>query len=284
MKLLFRNTSLSRKFFRVKRKLRNIVKYSIAHSPFRYTGDKQILFLVGCQCSGSTLIARIFDGDYRTTVLGEDSCITGIGKDRLRIKTVTEIMPILDKIRFLLIIAVPKVESQRISYLLDSIPKLKAIWIYRNYKDVVYSKLNKFQRQIEDLKCIAEKESCNWRSDRVSSKTLEIVKTFYHEEMSKQDAAALMWYARNILFFEQNLQDNDRIVQIKYEELVENPSKEMKRLYNFLEIPYPGDKIVSLVDNKSLGLGKEVEIFPEIEDLCRGLMNRLESVRMIQNP
>jgi hypothetical protein len=95
--------------------------------------------------------------------------------------------------------------------------------------------------------------------------------------MNPYDAAALYWYARKQLFFEQGLDHNPRVMMFRYEELVRRPSDMMQRLYGFIGIPYPGDKIIKDVHPQSIGKGRQSRLSARVEALCETMLERLDA-------
>ena len=57
--------------------------------------------------------------------------------------------------------------------------------------------------------------------------------------------------------------------------MVLNPGKILKHIYEFLEIKYPGDRIVCEVHPNSIGKGSHLLLTPEIEEICSGLYEKL---------
>jgi hypothetical protein len=141
---------------------------------------------------------------------------------------------------------------------------------------VVQSSIRRFRAQVEQLSAIADRVPGNWRSERVSDQTQQIVREFCHPNMSRHDAAALMWYARNILYFEQDLPAHRDVFLCRYEDLVANPEDKMIQLYRFLDLEYPESSLTDDVDRQSLGLGSDVPLNKDVEELCEKLQQQLE--------
>jgi hypothetical protein len=177
-------------------------------------------------------------------------------------------------------VAKPLVESQNIDLILNHFSEAKALWVYRNYKDVALSNLKSFgsRNGLLNIKPIYERAPDNWRSERVSAETTEIIRKYYDENMSEQDAAALFWYCRNVLFFERKLEVDERVLLCKYEEFVKAPELTMKKIYSFTGTRYPNNNPTSIVHSGSVRKGKDVALSPEIEKLCKGLKERLDAV------
>ena len=70
--------------------------------------------------------------------------------------------------------------------------------------------------------------------------------------MNKHDAAALFWFARNQLFFEQGLHQHPRVTMLRYEDFATDPPKAIEQIYHHLKRDFPGKHILKEVHAKSL--------------------------------
>jgi hypothetical protein len=229
------------------------------------------------------MVYWIFERDLRTKIYREASELSSDDViERIRLNSLPAVQKTLAKDRQPIIVIKPLAESQRAAELLDYFPGSKIIWLYRHYQDVASSNLKAFGRNqgIEDLRPIVLRRPCNWRSENVTEETWQTIRHFFAEEMNPYDAAALFWYARNRLFFEQGLADNPRVYLCRYEELVRAPADVMRRLYAFLDLSYPGDHIVKAVRSRAVGaVGKDrrFQLSAAVELLCAEMLERLDA-------
>jgi len=266
---------------RIKLKLLRDIKHIKQDFFLKKNKDKKIVFIVGCQRSGTTMLSKIFDKDKKVRVYPEKSELTSKSSpEYLNFNPYAEVKEILCRKGAPILVMKPLVESQNILKLLDFFENSKAIWAYRNYKDVASSNLKKFNADngINDLRPIANLEVDNWRSDNVSKATLQLVQKYFSEDMAEADAAALFWYCRNIIFFELNLEQEKRVRLCKYETLVTDPVEVMKKIYSFLGIGLPAKRILSDVHPGSISKGKNLNLSPDIENLCEDLLTKLNSI------
>jgi hypothetical protein len=243
------------------------------------TAPKTILFIVGCQRSGTTLMEEIFEKDLNAKVYQEMSKLSSQHDRKLRLNPLPVVKATLERDHAPLIVLKPLVESQNTLRLLDFFPGSKALWMYRHYNDVIASRIKKSGpgNGLIDMRYLAENRP-NWRTENVAPEVREVVLQHYSEAMSPYDAAALYWYVRNSLFFSLGLDQNARVMVEKYEEFVVDPMQHMRRIYGFLNQPFPEKNNVAEVHTSSVGKGNHIALSPAVEHLCQELLDRLDGV------
>ena len=170
---------LSNKIFKLRKKIYHLFEIS--------PGQQSIIFVTGCQRSGTTIMMDTFDKDLNTRCFGETSELSSLdAKDGLRLNPLPVIKREFDNVRASFIVAKPLVESQNLPQLLDYFENSKAIWIFRHYKDVASSNLNflGLDNGIKDLKPIVENEPGNWRAEKVSDHVRKTISRFYSPDMN----------------------------------------------------------------------------------------------------
>ncbi len=238
---------------------------------------KNLLFVIGCQRSGTTLMTQIFEKDLHVKVYGEFSELSDIDKNKIRLNPFEHVKNEIEKNNASSIVLKPLVESQNTNKLLTFFEKSHCLWMFRHYQDVASSNLKHFglQNGINNLRPIINQEKNNWRSDNISQDTFKLVKSLFSEKMHPHDAAALFWIVRNHLFFELELEKNQRVMMCKYEDLVNEPLKTMESIYSFSDFQFPGKNIVARVHSKSINKGKSISLSPPIKNLCDSMWEEL---------
>jgi hypothetical protein len=262
---------------------KNIYQFAKIRKP---GNQKTILFIFGCQRSGTTLLTEIFERDFdNTKIYGEFSRLSSADKIRhIRLNPLHQVKSQIDNNRPSLIILKPLVESQNALKLLNYFNNSKALWVYRHYADVALSHLDHFsvKNGINNLRPIVKGQSQNWRSENVSEHTKQIVRKHFAENMNPYDAAALFWFVRNILFFEMNLDKNDNVMTCKYDNLIDNPLETMSNIYKFVGYVYPSEKIPLHIYSGSKGRGANIKLSRDIEILCNDLLHKLDSAHQLK--
>lgn len=242
------------------------------------TNKKVILFIVGCQRSGTTMMTKIFEKNFNAKIFSEFSELSSIDPYKIRLNPLNMVKDVIENTNYPFIVLKPLVESQNLIELLGYFKSSKALWMFRNYKDVASSHIKKFDinNGIRNLRPIAMNEINNWRNENVSESTRQLVLNYFSEKMNPHDAAALFWYTRNILFFEQGLHKRCEVNLCKYEDLVFNPHIIIKAIYSFVGFNYQGDRAILAIYSSSVDKGRLLSLSPEIERLCNGLYKKLE--------
>jgi len=130
-------------------------------------------------------------------------------------------------------------ELQRLPALQARFPGSKIVWISRHYNDVVNSMLVSFRNHAKQAQRLAlDKASDGWRGEGMSDATQAVLRRHVHPDMHDATGAALMWCLRNVLFFEQGLDTNEDTLLGGYEDLVQHPEAEFRRIFEFMGLPY----------------------------------------------
>lgn len=275
------------KLIKAYKKIYKLMKKELFQFFIRHSKEKTILFIVGCQRSGTTLLTRIFRNDYYTNVYGERSKLSSkdINK-KIRLNPYDLVEKELEKDKAPFTILKPLVESQNILELLDYFNNSYALWIYRDYNDVASSDLKEFglMSGINNLRPIVDLEPYNWRSEGVSEEERNLILRYFSEDMKPHDAAVLFWYLRNNIFFRLKLEANPRVIVCKYEHLIANPEIVLAKIYKICNQEFPGERIFKEIHSKSIGKGKSIDISPEIDLMANELLMRLDEVFYKNNP
>jgi hypothetical protein len=251
-------------------------------------GGNRILFIIGCQRSGTSLMNRIFTRDFNVSVYRESSQLSSKkDPEKLRLNSYQNIEKKIKKNKAKYIIVKPLVETQNILQLLDYFPNSKALWMYRNYKDFIQSSIKRFDLNVgfNALNAIINKDPNDWRSENVSDYVYSVVTRYFKEEMSRYDASALFWFARNQIFYDLNLNTNPNVSMTRYEDLVKYPNEVVREIYNFMGVKYVAvEKLVQEINPHALEKGSAVKLTPEIEELCEELLTRMNNTYFIKHP
>ena len=245
----------------------------------RHDGGRTVVLILGIQRSGTSLMYWVFERDLGVRVYREASELSSLDHvEHIRLNPLPDVQRQINSHRLPLVVLKPLVESQRAHELMAAFPGSKVLWAYRHYQDVAASNLKAFgpENGKSDLQPLLRDDPTNWRSQNSSAETRETLRRFYAPDMNPYDAAALFWWARMQLYFEQRLDQNPNVLLSRYEDLVTNPARTMRRTYAFLGRAYPGDHIVKDVNAQSVGKGRVTRLSPAVDELCGAMLARLD--------
>lgn len=237
---------------------------------------KKIIFIFGCQRSGTTALSEVFKStpDCKVYLESKEAIHKKAANGNLiRLKAKNQITKIVEKEKEKYIIVKPLVESQKAASIVKSYPNSVGLWLFRTPKDVVKSILVKWGRKNGPsfVKAVVNSEK-NWRAELLDKQTVEFVKAIADQSLTPRDYSAVFWYTRNLLFYKQQLYDNPKFSLLSYEMI----SKEKTYLSKKLESLGLNIEVRPKTFNaKSIGKGKNLKFSPIVERLCDDMYQRL---------
>ncbi len=169
-------------------------------------------------------------------------------------------------------------EAHDLYWMLDFFEGSKVIWMYRDYRDVVNSNMQRFKSKrnyIDEI--VKDPRRGFWRGLGMTSETLSIVRQHYSDDLDDFSAQALFWYYRNQLFFDQHFDTDERSLLIKYEPFVKNAQKYVDFISEFVGLE-PKQDIAKKVHSSSIRKSTSPNIRSDIALLCDQMQNRLDTV------
>jgi hypothetical protein len=112
-------------------------------------------------------------------------------------------------------------------------------------------------------------------AEQMAPATLSLVKSFNGVELSPEEGAALLWYTRNVLYFQLGLEQDPRVLPVKYEDLVARPREVTGRLFDFIACAFKAEYAQG-IDASHIGKTPLPGLRPEIRALCDRLMRRFD--------
>lgn len=243
--------------------------------------DRHLVLIFGCQRSGTTMIQQTFlDRSWRVLILEEhDRRLVGAGPGTEE-TTWQEYSAVLDRIRrlpFEVVAAKPLVESASATALMDAAGEVKAVWMLRHYQAVARSNVRRFgaDNPFADLEPIRSRDALDWRSKGVAEETCATVTALMERRLTPVDAAALFWWTRNRLYFDQRLGEDDRIRILRYERACNEPDEVIRALSGYIGLELSRGSIAPRVRAQPPPDGSS-GLDPEVDRLCRQLWDSFE--------
>lgn len=241
--------------------------------------QRRALLVFGCQRSGTTMLQQsLLDCSWRAVILDEHDrrLVRADDPERLRWDGLDLVSARMMALPFELVVAKPLVESHRVRELLGRFDRARGIWMLRHYLPVARSNLRRFGtgNGHRDLRLLVESGTANWRGAATGA-VRDRVAALLASGLSPLDAAAVFWWARNQLYMDQELGDDDRIKVMRYEVMIECPQESLEALSEFVGLRLPMKAMKRRIRPAAAAHG---ELRPDIEELCSGLLEKLENV------
>ncbi len=258
----------------VQRKARSIVK-RLVRSIARAPGDRRrVVLIFGCQRSGTTMLQQTFlDQSWRVLILDEhDRRLVGEDPEETSWEEDATVFRRIHRLPFDIVAAKPLVESSRAVDLMDAAGDARAIWMLRDFHEVAASNLRRFgpSNPHRDLQPFGSGDSLDWRCRGATEETYETVTEFLRQGLTPLDAAALFWWTRNQLYFDQRLWEDERIRILRYERACLFSEEVIRSLSAHIGLSLPLRSIVHRIRSQQGG-DPAGDLNPEVERLCMAM-------------
>lgn len=262
-----------------RRRARALAKRS-ARSIIRARPDERHLVVIfGCQRSGTTMVQQTFlDRSWRVLILEEhDRLLVGPGPEETTWQDYSTVLGRIRRLPFEVVAAKPLVESASATALMDAGGAVKAVWMLRHYAGVARSNVSRFgvDNPYRDLQPIRSRDALDWRYKGMTEETWETVIALLNRRLTPLDAAALFWWTRNQLYFDQRLWEDDRIRILRYERACNQPDEVIRSLSSHIGLELPRGSIAPRVRAQPFP-PETKELHPDVERLCRKLWDSFE--------
>jgi hypothetical protein len=237
--------------------------------------DRSRVFVAGMQRSGTNMLMDVLEESLETDVYHERD---PRAFDNYRMRGRVEIKGLMDSSSARVFIIKALCELQDLTDLMEVFAPAKTVWIVRHYDDVVNSMLRSFGNMAKQVQRITrDRDSSGWLGLGMSDSTHETLKNTVTESLDDTSASALQWYFRNMLFFDQLFDSDDRVLLVGYEQLVSHPVDEFERIYKFIGLEF-SPRVVRKVTPRSIGKLPSPDIAPPVRDLCDELLHRFHAL------
>lgn len=241
--------------------------------------EPRVIFIFGCQRSGTTLLRNFIGLDSRVLDVGEGDppfFHQETGDRYLRLKEDTELAALVKQTRCPWVLLKPLHDTQRASHLLGAFPGSKGIAIFRHYRPVIDSHLRYYSHKpLEYLRPLLHLDTSSWMLDGMDSDTLEVLRELLPEAGGRPvDLYALFWWVRNQLLIQQA---QGKCLFVSYESLVSQPDQVHRRLEHHLGWPL-SRRSTGMPHKASLNHGTSISLNSSIQNACEEVLLRLRSI------
>jgi hypothetical protein len=250
------------------------------------TGYTTPAFLVGNGRSGTSMIVRHLAKSWQIDLYNENNAAA------FNTWFIQDLSVIEDLVRdsyASLALFKPLRDTYRTPLLLSRFPLAKVLFAFRHYDDVINSARKKFYDEdgltvnpknimVEDRRPHVIRWVTNDFAEFSTFPPPEETKHFilsrWKPSLSLESNIALQWLFTNRLYFDYNLDRNNRVKIVRYESIVTDPVNEFKSLCQFLGLDYE-PQIVKGIFTSSIRRDPTPKLDPIIRSDCQELWQRL---------
>ncbi len=260
----------------IARRVRSTIKLLVRSVVPVSRDQRRVVLIFGCQRSGTTLLQQtLLDRSWRILILEEHARRLVGGNPEPEATDWQDkdvVFGRIQRLPFEVVAVKPLVESHRATELLESTINARGIWMLRHYLDVARSNLRRFGQGNghRDLAPFESGGSLDWRCRGATDDTRATVVALLQEGLAPLDAAALFWWTRNRLYFDQHLSQDQRVRVLRYERVRSCPGDVVRSLSDYIDIPLPLHSSVAKVRTQ-LTAARVGDLNPKVEELCEKL-------------
>jgi hypothetical protein len=239
------------------------------HNPARQTTPA---FLVGCGRSGTGMLVHHLSQSWQMALYNETN---PAAFEKYRLRDLSVIESLVDRSYAQVTLFKPILDTCQTAVLLARFPAAKIIFAFRHYDDVINSSAKAFGTNSRFHHVQA------WIDDDFSEfavpppeTTKNFVRSRWRLSLSPASGAALYWLFYNRLYFDLNLDQDERVRLVCYESVVKNPAEQFEGLCQFMGLQFT-PQIIEGVFSSSIGHSSPPEIDPQIRDDCEELRQQL---------
>ncbi|MFN2289300.1 MAG: sulfotransferase [Chromatocurvus sp.] len=250
---------------------KSLLQHTIAGRPSNCPAS--VTFVTGVQRSGTNMLMNILDRSLETDVYMEKD---PRAFDRYAMRDVDTISALIKQSRAKHVVIKALLEADSIAHLMQLFHNTRALWLYRNYDDMVNSYLVSWpggRNRLDEIMHGANGDI--WQAKGMTPDTFEKIKEHYRPGINDASALALFWYYRNQIFFDQRFDSSDAVMLLRYDSLVTDPAAHVRKIADFLGIS-AAPAMTGLVSSRSVRKRQKPAIEKGIRDLCDAMNARLQ--------
>jgi hypothetical protein len=245
----------------------------------------RIVFVFGCQRSGTTMLRSFIGFDPRVDDQGEgDPPYFWQGPEEdlryLRLLPDEEVERLAARCRSEVLLIKPLHDSQRAAHLLLRFPGSKGLWIYRHYHEVILSHLTYYRGRYEPLpylKDLLELNEASWKAENLSQEMRDFILQHRHLVTTPTAGFALFWLARNSLLFSQIAAHPDLpLATLGYSDLIGKASSALAFLGDYIGLELD-PRYARFPEHRDRQKPLPDPIPPVLQDACEAMLARLRS-------
>lgn len=202
-----------------------------------HNGRSRPGFIVGCGRSGTSMLLSHLSKSWQVEPYNEDH---PAAFDNYRLKDTGTIAKLVKTSRAPLSLFKPILSTTTTIRLLSTFPQARFLFVFRHFDDVVKSSMKKFgaENRLGHVRSWMEDDFGEFAFAPPPEVTRKYLRELWRPNASAETGAALYWLFYNRLFFDLDLDQQDRLLLVQYERIVQNPGRSMEDIAEFLGIQF----------------------------------------------
>ena len=249
-----------------------------AHRP-----ERRPVFLAGVHRSGTNMMIETLEWHPQTQVFREGD---PRAFDFFLMRSRPVIERLIDRSPADRVVFKALHETEQLRELLRLRPGAQAIWMFRDWRDVVNSILVRWPGHRNGVDRILQGvDTACWRGRGMREETRARLAAIYHPELDDAAVNTLFWIFRNQLLFDQELDSDPRVLLIDYDALMRDRAPQLTALAAFLDVPLPG-RLLRVASADKIRKKPPPTVPPAIAALADEMLDRLRTARAgsVQRP
>jgi hypothetical protein len=238
--------------------------------------ERRPVFLAGVHRSGTNMMIETLEWHPRTQVFREGDP-HAFESFLMRPRPVIE--GLIDRSPADRVVIKALHETEQLREFLQWRPGAQAIWMFRDWRDVVNSILARWPGHRNGVDRILQGvDTASWRGRGMREETRARLAAVYHPELDDAAVNTLFWIFRNQLLFDQGLDTDPRLCLIDYDALMRDPATQLTALATFLEVP-PTRRLLRIASADKIRKKPPPAVPPAIAALADEMLDRLRDAR-----
>ncbi len=239
-------------------------------------GSSGLIVIAGVQRSGTNMLLRALRAAPELQVIDEGD---RRAFRRFRLVDDRQLQHAIAMSRHQAVVIKPLCDAHRTPALLHLVParRTTAIWSWRGVDATSRSNVARFSHHALDV--VTEIASTSrprcWQAEGLSDETLAVVRSIGRAITDPFDAAALLWWARNKVAFDRDLDRDHRVLPLRYEAMRSSPVMQLHRLCDHVGITYRTELHDEIDPARATEL--PVQLRHEVRARCEELTEQLEA-------
>jgi hypothetical protein len=250
------------------------------------------VFILGCQRSGTTICQNVFlkSADCDVYREGNKKAMT----DEWRLRDTATIRRLIRKSRKRVALFKPLNDAQWARRFLDGHEHARIVWIYRDPGDTANSAIAKWDSVQADIintvgkalaqagdaagaaRLLADRPGYAMYAEGIPAGAVERVIGWSREGLDAPSGAGALWWLRNQFYQSLDLNRDARVLLVKYEPFVTEPSAAVRRICAHMGIGFD-DRLVADVHSGSVGRRPPPSMSASVAAACEELFASLDA-------